>query len=89
MAQKTTLKEKFTSSKEITYDVCLLFPSLFAFWFGSLQDIVTESEVMSRQIIFPDKGHKLYLADGAMHRFVLSHKLIQEDFKGVDPDLNR
>lgn len=56
---------------------------------GACKDSITESEVMSRHTIFLDKGHKLYLADGAMHRFVLRHKLIQEDFKGVDPNFNR
>lgn len=31
----------------------------------------------------------LYLAECAVQRFVLSHELIQENFKGVDPHLDR
>lgn len=30
-----------------------------------------------------------YLGECAIHRFVLSHELIQEDFKGVDPNFDR
>lgn len=46
-------------------------------------------DIIHNCVYFTEQGGGFYLAECAVQRFVLSHELIEENLKGVDPHCDR